>query len=164
VAIRRCTAVRPAPSHQPACIRPSGQMTDEATGPRVFCTIGRTSSQQQQQPAGILQQSSQPLGLMFCRTQYSCTALLVQPFVQAGRLWEHATTQPCSPAENQCRSELTSCLKTENRAGEAHFFPSALSMATRIMAAWRDLPPHMAAPPDGGHSVTMGHHVGRQAR
>ena len=36
-------------------------------------------------------------------------------------------------------------------------------MATRIMAAWRDLPPHTAAPPDGGHSVTMAHHVG-QAR
>eukprot|EP01047_Picozoa_sp_COSAG01_P124106 COSAG01_NODE_53078_length_341_cov_5.805785_1_plen_45_part_01 len=36
-------------------------------------------------------------------------------------------------------------------------------MATRTMAAWRDLPPHMAGPPDGGHSVTMAHHVG-QAR
>jgi hypothetical protein len=31
------------------------------------------------------------------------------------------------------------------------------------MAAWRDLPRHTAAPPDGGHSVTMAHHVG-QAR
>jgi hypothetical protein len=50
---------------------------------------------------------------------------------------------------------------SENRADGAHFFPSALSMATRIMAAWRDLPPHTAAPPDGGHSVTMGHHVGQ---
>jgi hypothetical protein len=36
-------------------------------------------------------------------------------------------------------------------------------MATQTMAAWRDLPPHTAAPPDGGHSVTMAHHVG-QAR
>ena len=28
------------------------------------------------------------------------------------------------------------------------------------MAACRDIPPHMAAPPDGGHAVTMAHHVG----
>jgi hypothetical protein len=35
-----------------------------------------------------------------------------------------------------------------------------LSLATRTMAACRELPPHMAAPPDGGHAVTMAHHVG----
>jgi hypothetical protein len=71
------------------------------------------------------------------------------------------------PAENQTSQHAGSIgadRLSESRAGGAHFFPSSLSMmATRIMAAWRDLPPHTAAPPDGGHSVTMGHHIG-QAR
>jgi hypothetical protein len=44
-------------------------------------------------------------------------------------------------------------------AGGAPFFPPGLSLATRTMAACRDIPPHMAAPPDGGHAVTMAHHV-----
>eukprot|EP01047_Picozoa_sp_COSAG01_P068575 COSAG01_NODE_9941_length_2295_cov_69.980874_5_plen_58_part_01 len=51
----------------------------------------------------------------------------------------------------------SSSVLSKKRGWRAPFFPPGLSLATRTMAACRDIPPHMAAPPDGGHAVTMAH-------
>ena len=63
------------------------------------------------------------------------------------------------PSVGKSTADWSSVL-SKKRGWRGAVLPPELSLATRTMAACRDIPPHMAAPPDGGHAVTMAHHVG----